>query len=195
MSWNKNPFDKYKSGFDLKRQGGEGFAKATTASAPEEQAKREAESVASSVPTEFPRHLYTPEGAQSIDIRHVCVVLAGATEELLRFKAPLGSVTRFTHYGIFNDGALEDDFEFLPLVDGRRAFPYHGDPGENFRISLGLGPDLTNNSMIEAILALSPTQEIVWTARNSSTVDVTMGVRMKGYLDFSQRMVQTRYGG
>jgi len=49
--------------------------------------------------------------------------------------------------------------------------------------------------MIEAILALSPTQEIVWTARNSSTVDVTMGVRMKGYLDFSQRMVQTRYGG
>jgi hypothetical protein len=195
MSWKKGPFDKYKAGFDLKRQGGSGFSKSTTANSPEEIQKRQEEANLSSQPVEFPRHLYTPEGAQTIDIRKVCLVAAGDTDEILRFKAPQGSITRFTHYGIFNDGALEDDFQFLPLVDGRRAFPYHGDPAEDFRISLGLGPDLTNNSMIEATLALSPTQEIVWSAVNNSAVAVTMGVRMKGYLDFSQRMVQTRYGG
>lgn len=196
MAWDKNnPFKKATQGFQLKGQGGKGFSHATTASTPGEQAKRAAEGNSEAQSVEFPRHLYTPEGAQTVDIRKVCLVAPGDTDAILSFTAPQGAVTRFTHYGIFNDGALEDDFQFIPTVNGRRAFPFHGDPQENFRISLGLGPDLTNNSMIEATIALNPGETIAWTAQNGSAVPVTLGVRMKGYLDFSQRRVQTRYGG
>lgn len=195
MAWDNDPFKRYKKGFDLKGQGGSGFARSTTAQTPEQLSYRQAEAEQTATNVEFPRHLYTPEGAQTVDIRKVCLVAPGATETILTFTAPQGSVTRFTHYGVFNDGLIETDFQFIPTVNERRIFPYHGDPNDSYRISLGLGPDLTNNSLIEATLALAPGQVLKWIAVNNSAVAVTMGVRMKGYLDFSQRSVQARYGG
>jgi len=144
----------------------------------------------------FPSHLYTPAGAQSLDLRKLTTVPAATVRaEFFRFKSPPGVVTRFLGYGIYNDGALASNFSFEPLVDGNRVFPYHGDPSDGYRISLGLSPDLSVNSIIPCQLALMPEQEIVWYVTNNDAVAADMGVRMVGYFDTSQRITTPRFGG
>jgi hypothetical protein len=144
----------------------------------------------------LPPHLFIPAGSQSIDIRKVVNLAAGSVDyELFRFTAPEGAVTKFISYGIFNDGLLGVDFNFKPLVDGSRVFPYHGDPSDNYRIYLGLGPDLSEVSMIKCQLGLLPGQTIVWYLSNTSAVDVAMGVRMAGYFDTSEQITTPRFGG
>jgi hypothetical protein len=143
----------------------------------------------------FPPHLFIPDGAESIDIRRVVDVPAATVNaEIFSFTAPRGAVTRFIQYGIFNDGALASNYNFLPLVEDSRAFRYHGDPTDNYRIYLGLGPDLSNTSMINCQMVLQPDQTIRWFVTNSSGVNTAMGVRMVGYLDTSQRVVPARFG-
>lgn len=149
-------------------------------------------------PTEvaFPPHLYTPAGAQSLDLRRVVNLPTGNTDYLLyEFIAPPGCTTHFTAYGIFNDGDDGANFNFRPLVDGSRVFQYHGDPTQNFKIYLGLGPDLSNVSLIPCQLSLNPGQKLQWLITNVSGVDTSMGVRMTGYLDTSLRRETARFGG
>ena len=154
------------------------------------QMKREATLV------ELPRHLYIPEGASSIDFRRLVTLAAGSTNELLmRFVAPNGSITRIISYGIFNDGASAADYEFSPRVDGARVFPYHGDPMDNYKIALGLGPDLNNSALIPCQLTLLPGQVLEWIISNTSSVDTVMGVRMVGYFDAAEKLVTPRFGG
>lgn len=143
----------------------------------------------------FPPHLFIPDGAESIDIRRVTNVPAATVDaEIMSFTAPPGSVVRFIKYGVFNDGLLASNYRFLPMIDGSRIFRYHGDPTDNYRISLGLGPDLSESAMIPCQLLLYPGQTLRWLVSNTSGVDVSMGVRMMGYLDTSQRLVQARFG-
>jgi len=143
----------------------------------------------------FPPHLFIPENAESIDIRKVMNIPLGTSDyEILSFTAPQGAVTRFIKYGVFNDGLLASDYRFLPVIDGSRIFRYHGDPTDNYRISLGLGPDLSETAMIGCQLMLYPGQTVRWLVTNASAVDTAMGVRMVGYLDTSQRLVPTRFG-
>lgn len=143
----------------------------------------------------FPPHLFIPQNAESIDIRKVMNIPAATSDyEILSFTAPEGAVTRFIQYGVFNDGLLAADYRFLPVIDGSRIFRYHGDPTDNYRIALGLGPDLSETAMIGCQLMLYPGQTVKWLVTNSSAVDTAMGVRMKGYLDTSQRLVPTRFG-
>lgn len=150
----------------------------------------------------FPKHLYVPEGAEVVDIRNVATVAAGSTGiQIMRFR-PLdfglqGSIVRFISYAIFNDGLLESDYSFLPLVNGYRAFKYHGNPMSTppFRISLGLAPDLSNNSLIPCQLSLQPQDELRWLVTNQSAVDTAMGIRMFGYVDLAQPRVTRRFGG
>ena len=154
---------------------------------------------------EFPRHLYPPEGAKSIDIRRVCVVPAGTQNEcILRFKCPQGSVAHFIQYAVYNDGLNLTDFEFVPVVNESRVFPYHGSPidivgtnGEQqkFLISLGVGPNLSNANVINAELILQPSQEIKWLVSNLGSVEAVMGVRMIGYFDPSLGVSSSRFGG
>ena len=155
-----------------------------------QQMKREATLV------DLPRHLFIPEGASSIDFRRLATIGAGSVKQLLmRFTAPPGSITRFISYGIFNDGLAAVDFEFLPLVDGARVFPYHGDPMDNYKISLGLSPDLSNSSLIPCQLTLLPNQVLEWYVTNTSGVDTDMGIRMVGYFDAAEKQVTPRFGG
>lgn len=147
------------------------------------------------IPVSFPAHLYIPEGAQSIDMRRVCLVGAGTSEKIITFTARPGSTTRFISYAVYNDGDNAADYEFRPTVNGSRIFPFHGDPNDNFKINLGLAPDLSDVSLIECQLAMNPGDVLVWEIFNNSAVDTEMGVRMKGYLDTTQRRVDTRFGG
>ena len=154
---------------------------------------------------EFPRHLYPPKGAKSIDIRRVCVIPAGTTEfTLLKFVCPQGSVAQFTHYAVYNDGLILTDFEFVPRVNGSRVFPYHGTPvdiagtnGEQqkFLISLGLGTNLSNANLCNGELCLQPNQKIEWVVNNLGSVDAVMGVRMVGYFDPAVGVESSGFGG
>lgn len=148
-------------------------------------------------PVSFPDHLFTPKGATSVDIRKVCTILPNAPtgEMLMSFKAPEGSYTRFIAYGVFCDAQFENKVAFLPLLDGARVFPYHGDPMANYRIALGLGPDLGDPYMIGCQLQLSPGQTIEWWVFNSDTVPVMLGVRMKGYFDTGSKLTTPKFGG
>lgn len=148
---------------------------------------------------ELPRHLFIPAQAVSIDIRRVCNVSPGSlitdpANVLIRYTAPPGAITRFISYGVFCDGELSADFAFEPKVDGSRVFPYHGDPSQDYRINLGLGPDLSNSSLIQCNLALTPGQTLTWSVENLSTVKTVMGVRMVGYFDSSSQSVAPRFG-
>lgn len=147
-------------------------------------------------PIELPYHLYPPVTAQTIDIKNAFSVSAGTTDFLvLRFEAPEGSITRFTHYAIVNDGLAAADFDFYPRVDNNRIYRYHGDPLSDFRIYLGTGPDLGNESLVSALITLQPRQVLTWHVTNRSAVDTLMAVRMVGYVDRTQNRAQERFGG
>jgi len=197
-----NPFDRFKKNYNLQtpaaRPGVRGgnqnvFDAGTTAT--QKQAVNH-NTAPKSVKVSFPDHLFLPEGAQSLDFRRVVNLPTGSTDyELFRFQAPPGVVTHFLSYGIFNDGDNGANFNFRPLVDGNRVFPFHGDPSQNFKIYLGLGPDLSNTSMIPCQLTLAPGQILQWLVTNTSGVDTSMGVRMAGYYDASKMRETARFGG
>lgn len=161
--------------------------------------KAEAEMNQVATPISLPKHLYIPERAQSLDIRRARVMDPMTSIDLITFRPVdlgiTGSTVIFTAYGVFNDGLVEDDYSFLPTVNGQRIFPYHGNPMKNFLISLGLAPDLSNVSMIECQLSLNPTDTLNWRVTNNSAVATAMGVRMKGYIDLTQARVERRFGG
>jgi hypothetical protein len=190
-----NPFGNYKRKFDLKKYNGADILRPANAASPQDLQRQQTDITRPSTPVSLPGHLFIPEGAQSIDMRRVCKVGAGTSADVILFTALPGTTTRFLAYGIFNDGENAADFSFLPTVNGARVFPFHGDPQDNFKMNLGLAPDLGDEAMIKCQLALNPGDVLKWTAFNNSTVDTVMGVRMSGYLDSTQKRVNTRFGG
>lgn len=171
---------------------------ATKVSDKEDLAKIKARQEIKPTPVELPSHIFPniPLGSQPLDFRKLCLVAAASVEtEFMSFLAPNGSRTVFQAYAIFSDALDADKTEFIPRVDGVRVFPYHGDPTNNFKINLGLAPDISNNALIPSQLVLEPGQRITWYVTNTDTVDVAMGVRMVGYFDSSARRVTPRFGG
>lgn len=145
----------------------------------------------------LPSHLFIPEEAQSLDIRRAADIAALTLTpvELMSFTCPPAAYAHFIAYAVFSDGQLAANQEFIPKVDGAICFPYQGDPDDNFRINLGLAPDLSNNALIQCQLSLQPGQKLTWEVINRNAVDVAMGVRMRGYVDFSQKRVNNRSNG
>lgn len=150
-------------------------------------------------PVDLPNHLFAPHGAQTIDWRRAKIIDPATTFDLIDVR-PLdrgitGAVVRFTHYAVYTDGLDASLVSFLPLVNGVRVYGQHGDPMNNLKISLGLAPDLSDNSLIVGTLNLKPEDRIIWRVTNSSVVPVAMGVRMVGYIDYQQPQVTQRFGG
>lgn len=145
--------------------------------------------------TDLPKHLYIPSYAQSMDLRNLAIIPAGTNFDLINFVAPLNGTTRFYGYGLFNDALLFANVEFIITVDGKRALPFHGNPNDNFKLALGVAPDLSNSSIINCSIQLNPGQRIIVNAVNDDVVDVTMGVRLVGYLDSSSIREDARQGG
>lgn len=149
---------------------------------------------------QFPDHLFPPKGVSTLDVRRVATLNPAETVTLIDIVCPANARMRITHYAIFNDGNLEQDYLFVPEVDGRRVYPWHGindDPNNPnvFNIRLGLSPDLANQALIMGPLDLQPGQRLTWTVTNNSLVATDMGVRVVGFLDYSSKRVPVKFGG
>ena len=199
---NENPFTKRGLRPPTFNQSGDGgnrdVLNATSVNNTGEQQKRKDEQKQSRTPIDLPGHIFPfmPEGVQPLDFRKLCLVTPATIKlPFLTFTAPEGTRTVFQAYAIFSDALNSDLSEFIPEVDGQRVFPYHGDPTNNFKMSLGLAPDISNNALIPAQLILEPRQTITFFVTNTDTVDVAMGVRLVGYFDASAKRVTPRFGG
>lgn len=149
------------------------------------------------IPVRLPPHLFIPEGAESLDIRRAADIGALTTTpfKFMEFECPQGATCHFISYAVFSDGNVASLQEFIPRVDERRVFPFQGDPQNNFKINLGLAPDLSNNSLIQCQLTLNPGEKLQWYVVNGNAVIIAMGVRMVGYIDRSMKRIQGRTGG
>ena len=143
----------------------------------------------------LPSHLFIPPTAQSIDMRNLFDVTAGTRQTLIDFVAPTGGLTTILGYAIFNDGLLAADFDFFPTIDNKRVWPFHGDPLDNFRIFIGLGPDLSNANLFQSYTTMQPGQRLKIDAENRAAVDTSMGARVVAYVDKTQPRDQRRFGG
>jgi len=187
---NDNYMKKFVQGFDPLK-----FADAVSASSKEDQAKRLQESGQMPQAVSLPDHLFIPKTGQSVDIRRLANVPPATTVDLIVFTAPPGQKTKFIGYGVFCDALLFNLINFIPTVNGKRIFPFHGDPQVNFKIGLGLAPDLSNSAMINCQLDMNPGEVLKWTFTNNDLVDVAAGVRMVGYVDVTVIRTAGRFGG
>ncbi len=144
-----------------------------------------------------------PSYGQSLDIRRVVEASEGTTNDLLlRFQPPTGMEAIITGYGIFSDAQFAAQTEFIPTLNGRRVFPFHGTPTDisnprklPYKISLGLGPDLSNENLIECNLRIQENDILEWRITNSSAIAQVMGVRFNGYLRSMAKAINYKIGG
>jgi hypothetical protein len=178
------------------------WLQAAAAQTPDDRAAQAA-SQADPTDVAFPRHLFPPEGVQTIDIRIVRAMNPGEQFDLITFQPQarqILSAVYITHYAIFNNGLIEDQYSFLPTLNNKRIYPYHGNPNNTlqpgtFLISLGLAPDLADYSLIPGYLVMNPQDTLKWTATNNSAVVTAMGVRVTGYVDTRTIRTTQQFGG
>jgi hypothetical protein len=173
------------------------FLNAAQGMSSQEQVAKAEGALALPTRVDLPRHLYIPQGAESIDLRTVYNVPSPTIDfKILEFIAPQGAVTRFINYAIFNDGDAEINYNFKPFVNGNRVLRYHGHPlaDGSYKLALGLAPDLSQNSLVGCQLTLNPGDVLQWLITNASGVDTAMGVRMVGYFDTQSIRVTPKFG-
>jgi len=139
----------------------------------------------------LPRHNFVPKDGESIDPRALGRVVAGSVQDLLlEYRCPVGKQAFFIGYSLFNDGLFEADTEFFPKRNGVRILVNHGHPTYSgtltnpsvvFKMSLALGPDMSNANLIPCNIFLKSGDRITWQVSNLSGVDAFMGVRMSGF--------------
>lgn len=149
----------------------------------------------SSFSVNLPENHYSPDGADSFDIRVVGVLDGGATETLLSYKAESSQTIRFIRYGIYANIVLANNVDFFPTVNGSRILRYHGDCNDNFKMNLSVGPDLTENSLIPCDIVLRPGEILEWKVTNNSAVKSDLGVRMRGFLMTENKNGNRGFGG
>lgn len=149
------------------------------------------------MPVSFPPNFYPPAGAESVDIRRLINVPAGQVGELevMRFQALTAQAVVWYKYGIFTDALDASLVEFIPRINGNRILRYHGDPQNNFRLSLSVGPNLGDDSMIVTQVYMKPNDVLTWHVKNLDAVINPMGVRMMGYIDTSLKRKTMSFGG
>lgn len=139
----------------------------------------------------LPRHNFIPEEGESIDPRALGKVVAGTVKDLmLEYRCPIGKQAFILGYSLFNDGLYEADTEFFPKKNNVRILANHGhptysgdmtNPTVEFKMSLALGPNMSNANLIPCYIFLKSNDRITWHVSNSSLVDTFMGVRMSGF--------------
>lgn len=181
----KNPFETYDNAFHRGMNEGTNPFTAATMLSPEEIKRKQEQSSQMPAAVSLPPHLFIPESGQSVDIRRLANVVAGTSADLIVFTAPPGTKTKFIGYAIFSDALNFNLINFVPTLNGKRIFPFHGDPQANFKIGLGLAPDFSNGALIQCQLDMNPGEVLKWTFTNNDVVDIAAGVRMSGYVDFT----------
>lgn len=206
---NKNPFNAQKSAFSLNTRDAADFARFSNPTPSQSDFKTNigpspmmgdrnlgnTNTTQEERITDFPKHLFIPSYAQSVDLRNLAVITPASSFDLIDFVAPLNGITRFYGYGLYNDALLFNNVEFLITVDGARALPFHGNPNQNYKLVLGVAPDLSNSSIVNCSIQLNPGQRLIARAVNDAAVDVIMGVRFVGYLDSTSTRTDARQGG
>lgn len=147
------------------------------------------------IPVLFPRYLAAPEGAETVDMRRIAVLNPGETFSLFSFTCPPGCTTVLYNYALFTDALNNADVSWLPTLDGRRILAYHGDPADNFKINLAVAVDLGAAALIPCQVFMQPNQVLSWQVTNTGLAQISMGVRMNGYLDVGQRLTASKIGG
>lgn len=195
-------------GFGLNVQGGRenpfqlrDVSKTPSRSKPQEQVDVPAsgpgrEMAERAVPIQFPLNFYPPERSESVDLSRLINVPAGTTRALLlEFQAQEAQTVIFYRYGIFTDALDADLVQFFPTINNKRVLRYHGDPQNDYRLSLSLGPNLNEANMKPCQLFLKPGDTLQWHVTNNDAVDAPMGVRMTGYVDVSKKRTTFPFGG
>ena len=188
-----NPFSTYNEHFQSQMQKTANVFSASPIAGAENLKKREEASSIMPQAVSLPPHLYIPADAQSIDISGLANVPPATTVSLLEFTGLKGGLTKFIGYTIFNDALDLTLIDLIPTVNGIRVFPFHGNPILNFKMGLGLGPDLS--TLIPCQLDLQPNDRLVWTFTNNDLVDIAAGVRMNGYFSQDIQRKIGRFGG
>lgn len=142
----------------------------------------------------FPENYFPPVGAETVDFRALESIDANATFTLFSFKCPDGMTFRFSKYAIFTDILLANNVDFVPMIDGNRILRYHGDPDNNFKMNLAIGPDLSDNCCIPCDFELRSGQTFEIKAMNGSAVKAPIGARFFGY-KVNQNTVSRPFGG
>ena len=145
----------------------------------------------------FPPHLSPPPGARTVNMIALATIPAGTVVPgiLWEYRHTDRNTLRFTHYAIFNDALLTASAYFIPLLNGNRIFPFHGNPYDKFKLSLGNCPDMSNAALDPVMIDLKYNQLLQWMVVNTGAVDADMGARMVGYIDSSLKHKSTPFGG
>jgi hypothetical protein len=137
---------------------------------------------------EFHETQNLPPDAESIDIQKLCNVDKSTDNFLfMSLKAKENEQIVITHYAIYTDALDATKISFVPRLNGSRCLRYHGVPNDNanptaWNLTLGLCPDLSENSLRKALLILKPNQKLEWFVSNFDTANsLPMGIRIKGY--------------
>jgi hypothetical protein len=146
---------------------------------------------------EFPKHLYAPSDARTFDMARLVIVPANTITPvvLMEYTVRESFVMQITHYAIVSDALLLAEAWFLPTINGSRILPFHGDPMDNMKISLGRTADLGNAALIPCNIQLRTGDVIKWEVVNTANVDTTMGVRQVGWIDNSVKRTSKNFGG
>lgn len=191
--YSANPYANYDDPFALQQQRPEQIFQASAIASQKDIEKRQADSNIDPTAVSLPPHLFIPSDAQSVDIRNLVSVPPATTVDILDFRGRQGGYVKFIGYAIFNDALLLSSIDLIPLVNGARVLPFHGNPNDNFKMGLGLSPDLS--VLIPCQLDLQPQDRLIWRFTNNGVVDVSVGVRMNGYYSQSTQRKVGRFGG
>lgn len=139
--------------------------------------------------SELPHNFFYPRGSTSIDLRREGIVIQPSQRIiLLEFPVPQGHNAFFFDYSLVSTGNKGDQV-FLPTVAGTnsrrgtRVLKYHGDPSNNFVIDFVLNVSLQQDTLIPMQLMVGPTKIFRIEVINQSQNNLTVGARVRGYVD------------
>lgn len=169
-----------------------------------EEFERERWSQTQPVHVASPLHLQAPEGARTLDLRRLITVPNGAVDTtIMEFQCLAGATTVLYFYSLIvpaAPGTLISGLQWLPTIDGQRVLQYHGSPG----VSLSPNPttildqatyfDFSSSGLVRCQLLMQPGQTMRWGVSNGSGGPQDMGVRMTGYVDFTQQLQAKKFG-
>lgn len=156
------------------------------------------------VPVASPLHLQAPEGARTLDLRRLINVPDGSVDlTLMEFQCLAGATTVLYFYSLIYPavpGTVTPAIQWLPTIDGQRVLQYHGSPGTSLSpnpttiLDQATAFDFTTSGLVRCQILMQPGQTMRWGVSNSSGAAQNMGVRMTGYVDFTQQLQAKKFG-
>lgn len=200
MSRGYNPFNKWKLPFRVidaapSNRGGGNLTPANHKVTGADQLHKGSLRIARGDEVNLPRTNFAPPSSQTVDISFQASIpaLTLTPLEVMSYTAPQQSMVQIMKYAI-NTTAPGLTF-FFPTVNGHRVYPQIGLPDSDFLITFPTGPDLGNNSLIDAPLPLKPGDIFRWLVINADVAAHTMAIRSTGFTMSNQAYEDTRFGG